>query len=154
MKFEGILLVSKDLQRTKAFYKEVFGLRVTVDFGANITLTGGISFQSLESWLQFIHKEANEVSFQTNNAELYFEEADLDGFIQKIEAMDIQWVHTLKTHDWGQRGIRIYDPDGHILEISETMQAVTKRFQEQGMSVREIAERMLVSEKIVTRWLK
>jgi hypothetical protein len=31
----------------KAFYKKYFGLEVEVDFGANVTLTGGLSLQTL-----------------------------------------------------------------------------------------------------------
>lgn len=49
MKFCGCLYVVNDAEKTKAFYKEVFGLRVIQDFNANFVMTGGISFQTKDS---------------------------------------------------------------------------------------------------------
>ena len=37
MKYKNPLLVVHDLERSKTFYREVLGLRVILDFGANIT---------------------------------------------------------------------------------------------------------------------
>lgn len=31
------------------------------------------------------------------------------------------------THSWGQRVIRIYDPDCHVIEIGESMEYVNSR---------------------------
>jgi len=88
MKFCSPLLVVTDLARSRAFYREVFGLRVISDFGANITFTGGLSLQTKESWESFIHKPASEITFGGNDAELYFEEDDLDTFLGRLGGMD------------------------------------------------------------------
>lgn len=40
---------------------------------------------------------------------------------------------------WGQRVIRFYDPDGHIVGLGESMRCVVVRFLRQGMSVEEAA---------------
>lgn len=154
MKYKGVLLVSEDLERTKRFYFEVFGARVICDYGANITLTGGISFQEKQSWLSFIEKEETELAFRGNDAELYFEEDDLDALIQKLQAMNIIWIHALKTHDRGQRGIRIYDLDGHTLEISETLPSVVTRFLQQGYSLEEVSQKTMISVGKIKRWIK
>ena len=45
--------------------------------------------------------------------------------------------------DHGQRDIRIYDPDMHIVEIAESMESVIRRFLSQGMSVDEISKRTM-----------
>lgn len=42
-------------------------------------------------------------------------------------------------HSWGQRVVRIYDPDGHMIEVGESMEYVAKRFLKDGMSVEETA---------------
>jgi len=42
---------------------------------------------------------------------------------------------------WGQRGVRVYDPDGHIVEVGEPMWVVVQRFLAQGMSAAAVAER-------------
>lgn len=48
------------------------------DIGANVTLTGGVALQTKESWKEFIHKNDNEITFNGNDAELYFEEDNFD----------------------------------------------------------------------------
>ena len=59
--------------------------------------------------------------------------------------MDIEYVHPVKEHSWGQRAVRIYDPDMHIIEIGENMVSVVKKFLDSGMSAEETAVRMDVS---------
>jgi hypothetical protein len=38
--------------------------------------------------------------------------------------------------------IRFYDPDGHIIEVGESMEAVVRRFSAKGMQPEEIAARV------------
>ena len=108
MNYGGTLLVVKDLDRSKRFYREVLGQEVIVDFGANVTLTGGFSLQTLDTWTGFIGKREREILFGANAGELYFEEEDFDGFLQRLQGMDgVDYVHPVVEHGWGQRGIRI-----------------------------------------------
>lgn len=43
------LLAVRDMAASIRFYQEVLGLEVIQDFGANVTLTGGIALQTLET---------------------------------------------------------------------------------------------------------
>ncbi len=141
MRYGCTLLAVADMARSKRFYCELLGMDVTADFGANITLSDMISLQTLESWQEFINKTAGEIQFGHNAAELYFEEDDLNGFLEKLSARpDIRYVHPVKEHRWGQRVVRFYDPDGHIVEIGEAMAVIARRYLEEGYSVRETAE--------------
>lgn len=54
MEFKNPLLVVKNIEKSKRFYKDVLGLEVLLDFGANVTLTGGVALQSEETWQEFI----------------------------------------------------------------------------------------------------
>ena len=153
MKYKNPLLVSEDLEKARKFYTEVIGLHVIADFGSNITLTGGICLQTKQSYFEFI--EAKPIQLGGNDVELYFEEENLEELVSKLEKrQDIQWVHPLKEHRWGQRVIRFYDPDKHIIEVAEPIQAVAQRFSIQGMNIQEIATYMDVPESFVKRWLK
>lgn len=42
------MFVVTDMETSKAFYKNVLGLRTIMDLGANVTLTGGLSLQTKE----------------------------------------------------------------------------------------------------------
>ena len=123
-----------------------------MDFGANKTLTGGLCLQTLETWNAFIG--TNEVSFGSNNAEIYFEEDDFDKFVEKLGEFNIEYVHPVKEHSWGQRVVRFYDPDKHIIEIGENMKAVCKRFLDSGMTPEQAARRMDVPMKFVSACMR
>ena len=143
MKFQNPLLVVTDMEASKKFYKEVLGLEVILDFGANVTLTGGVCLQTKETWMDFIGAKENEIIFCGKNAELYFEEDDFDAFAEKLKMMDdMVYVHPVLEHRWGQRVVRFYDPDRHIIEVGENMKTVCRRFLDSGMTEEEVAVRM------------
>ena len=149
MKFKNPLLVVSDMEQSVRFYKEVLGLHKIMDFGANVTLTGGLSLQTRETWAEFIGVSADELGWCGRVSEIYFEEDDFDAFAEKLSRMEIHYVHPVKEHTWGQRVVRFYDPDGHIVEVGENMKAVCKRFLDSGMTEEQAAERMDVPLKFI-----
>ena len=143
MKYKGTLIAVRDMERAKRFYRNVLGLEVVDDFGANVVLTGGIFLQTADTWTGFIRKEGADIIFENNASELYFETDDMDGFARKLEtASDMVCLHPVIEHSWGQRAVRFYDADGHIIEVGENIAMVMKRFLESGLSAEETAKRM------------
>lgn len=119
MKIKNPMLIVTDIDKSVEFYKKVLGLRVIMDFGVNKTLTGGLALQSLESWQEFI--ETDDVVFGGNSSEVYFEEENFDIFTDKLKKCAVEYVHPVKEHSWGQRVVRFYDPDKHIIEVGENI---------------------------------
>lgn len=153
MKFKNTMISVKDIEASKAFYGNVLGLRIIADWGANVTLTGGLCLQTEETWKEFIRKQGDIVC--GDGAELYFEEDDFDAFIEKLERTDgIDYVHEAVEFGWGQRGIRFRDPDGHIIEVGENLKSVAKRFLGSGMTEEQIAVRMDIPTKTVKVFLR
>lgn len=143
MKFVSPLIAVSDLEKSKRFYHDVLGLDVVSDFGANVVLTGGVNLQTKDTWSAFIQKQSNEIVFGGNASELYFDEDDFDAFIQKLDRLqDIQYLHRAIEHSWGQRAVRFYDPDKHIIEVGENIEMVVRRFFADGRSIEETAVRM------------
>lgn len=147
MKLENPMLVVTDMEKTVEFYKRVLGLDVITDFGANKVLTGGLALQTAETYRDFIG--TSEISFGSNNFEIYFEEDDFDQFTDKLKTCDIEYVHPVKEHSWGQRVVRFYDPDKHIIEVGENMKVVCRRFLDSGMTPEQAARRMDVPVEFV-----
>ena len=152
MKIKNPMLVVRDIDKSVEFYKKVLGLRVIMDFGANKTLTGGLALQTLESWREFIGTDA--VSFGGNSSEVCFEEDDFDEFADRLKECGVEYVHPVKEHAWGQRVVRIYDPDRHIIEVGENLKTVCKRFLNSGMTPEQTAERMDVPVKFVNACMR
>lgn len=147
MKLKNPLLVVKDMDRSVEFYQTVLGLHVIMDFGSNKTLTGGLVLQTLDTWKQLTGMDI--VSFGSNDAEIYFEEENFDKFLGRIHSLPAELVHPVKEHAWGQRAVRFYDPDRHVIEVGENMKTVCRRFLDSGMSAEQTAERMDVPLKFV-----
>lgn len=148
MELKSPLLAVTDMGRSVRFYQEVLGLSVVADFGANKTLTGGLVLQTLDTWREFIGY--NDVSFGGGCAELYFEEDDFDAFAKKLDQHGAMYVHPVREHAWGQRVVRFYDPDRHIIEVGEPINAVCRRFRDSGMTMEQVAARMDVPLEFVT----
>ena len=100
MKLKNPLLAVRDMERSKTFYREVLGLHVVMDFGANVTLTGGLCLQTLDTWTDFLGKEAEEIRFGANDSEVYFEEDDFDGFLASCDTI----VMGRKARPWSIAG--------------------------------------------------
>lgn len=151
MKMKNTMLVVKDMERSKKFYWEVMGLRTLVDLQIHAVLTGGLGLQTEASWQGFIRED---ISYKGNDAEIYFEEDDFDTFIEKLTKMDIEYVHPPYTHEWGQRVVRFYDPDNHILEVGESMKIVCRRFLNVGFDEMQIAKKTGLPLKAVRAYLR
>ncbi len=145
MKYHGICIAVSDVKLARKFYEDLFELKVFQDYGINLSFYGGLSLQQEFDWLLNIPKES--VLKEPHNMELYFEEDDFDDFIAKLEQRDdIRYMgEGVKEAGWGQRSIRFYDLDGHIIEVGENMKMVVKRFLDSGMSMEEISKRMDVT---------
>lgn len=147
MKLKNPMLVVADIGKSVEFYEKVLGLHVIMDFGANKTLTGGLALQTAETYRDFVREK--NISFGGNDFEIYFEEDDFDVFADKLKQWDLEYVHPVIEHSWGQRVVRFYDPDKHIIEVGENIKVVCKRFLNRGMTPEQVAERMDVPMKFV-----
>lgn len=140
MHLKNILIVVEDIERSKAFYRDLFGLEVIADFGENVVLTEGLVLQQRKLWEHFIGRD---VVTGGHDAELYFEENDIDAFLEKLRTSgrNIVFLDECREHDWGQRVIRLYDPDCHVIEIGEAMDFVARRLLRGGMTAEETARK-------------
>ena len=152
MKYTCMLISVADINAARNFYEDLFRLEVFQDYGRNIAFTCGLALQQDFDWLVNLPKE--KVLKKSNNAEIVFEEQDFDGFLNKLkEYPEIEYLGEVLEHSWGQRVIRFYDLDGHIIEVGEDMKMVIKRFLASGMNMEEIAVKMDASVEDLTKLL-
>lgn len=154
MKFICPLIVVNNMEVSRNFYEKVLNQKVEYDFGENVSFEGGFAIHLKSHFSDLINIGKNDIIRKSNNSELYFEEEDLDSFLQKLKDLDsIEYVHELKEQPWGQRVIRFYDPDMHIIEVGEPMESVVKRLLSEGLSVEETSKRTLMPEEFVRQFL-
>jgi catechol 2,3-dioxygenase-like lactoylglutathione lyase family enzyme len=128
----------KDIEASKQFYGELFDQKVVLDLGKNVIFDGGFAIQ--EDFAGLLDLPEDSVITRSHNMELYFEVDDFDAFLEKLADFEVQYVHPPKKYEWQQRVVRIYDPDGHIVEIGESMAVIACRYLAEGHSVEETAK--------------
>ena len=152
MKYVCTVISVADISAARKFYEELFGLEVYQDYGKNIAFTCGLALQQDFDWLVSIPKE--KVLKKSNKAEIEFEEQDFDGFLNKLKAYsDIEYLGEVIEHSWGQRVIRFYDLDEHLIEVGEDMKMVLRCFLASGMTMEEVSVKMDASIVDLTKLL-
>ena len=120
MKLRNILIVVNDIEKSKKYYHDLFGLDMLLDNDGNMILTEGLVLQDKSIWQKFLDKD---VIPENNSTELYFEERNIEEFVEKLESLypETKYVNKLMTHSWGQKVVRFYDLDGNLIEVGTPM---------------------------------
>lgn len=120
MKLRNILIVVKDIEKSKQFYHDLFGLDMVLDNDGNMIMTEGLVLQDEKLWREFLGKD---IISENNACELYFEEPEIEAFAERLERLypSIRYVNRLLEHSWGQKVIRFYDLDGNLIEVGTPM---------------------------------
>jgi len=151
LKLISSVLFVKDMQASRRFYETVLGQKVLMDHGPNVGFEGGFALWQVEHAHQMIF--GGPKTMGNSNLELYFETDHLDDALVTLNAQNVKLIHPLLEQPWGQRVIRCYDPDEHIVEIGEPMPAVIFRLAGEGLSAAQIAARTSMPEEIVKQIL-
>lgn len=141
MRYGGTLISVSDMAKSRNFYEKVMEQKIILDLGVHVSFENGLSLQS--NYEELVGEKL-EMLLKPNNFQLYFEVEDLDYWEAKLKSTEgIEFIHASKEYPWGQRVMRFYDYDKYIIEVSESMESVAKRFLAQGLSVEETAERTM-----------
>lgn len=118
MKLKNVLIVVGDMEESIRFYKEMFGLQVIMRQEGNVILSEGLVLQDAGIWADVIGE--NAIPFN-NRTELYFEDNDVKGLVEKLTSSDIpvKFKTELTELAGGQKVVRFYDPSGNLIEVRE-----------------------------------
>lgn len=153
MKFSSTLIAVRDMERSLQFYKDLFDQEIAVDLGRNKTLTCGLVLQ--EHFDEIAGFPQETMQYRSNTMELYFETEDFEAFLALLDARpDVERLHEAKTFPWLQKGIHIFDPDGHLIEVSESMYAVACRQFDTGKDIAETAKAIQHPLDVVQEWYR
>ena len=150
MKFCTTLIAVRDMERSLRFYRNLFGQEVTQDLGWNKTLTCGLTLQ--EHFDELAGFPAETMKYQPNTMELYFETETFDAWPPTWPPAASTWTMWRRYVPWLQRGVRIFDPDGHLIEVSESMYSVARAQFRQGKTVAETAGLIQHPQHVVEAW--
>ena len=152
------VLFVKNAPKAKDFYVDVLGMTVTADFGGlNYMFDEGFAvWQIMEGNVipATLGSENIENTTSTSRFELCFETQDLDNVYKTLKENSVKFLHEINTEIWGQRTIRFYDLDGHLIEVGEAMPVFLRRiFQEEGQNLDATSRRTFVPVEAIKQIL-
>lgn len=136
-------LFVRDAQRSKAFYESILGFHVVAEFGGTnvIFQEGFVLWQpDADHIIPVTYPDMHNVELPPRG-ELCYETEDIDGVCAELKAAGVRFLHEIREEEWGQRSVRFFDPDGHLIEVGESMPVFVRRFRDQGLTPEQIAER-------------
>jgi catechol 2,3-dioxygenase-like lactoylglutathione lyase family enzyme len=139
MNLHSTVLFVKDIQNSKKFYTQILAFKIQHDFGKNIILDNGLAIWEIQP--EHIIARNLSTTPESNRFELYFETENLENIFEKLQSAGIRFFHKIKEESWGQRTIRFFDPDHHLLEIGETLEVFVNNMHKRGLTPVQISEK-------------
>ncbi len=68
MRLKNILIVVKDIEKSRQFYQDLFGIELVLDNDGNMILTEGLVLQDEKIWKSFLDRD---IVPKSNSCELY-----------------------------------------------------------------------------------
>lgn len=151
LKYVCALVVVQDILVARNFYENLLGQKVESDFGENVTFEGDFAIHLEGHYKKLLGEGNRPILRKSHNFELYFETDEIDTILAMLKENEVEFLHEIREQPWGQRVMRFYDPDLHIVEVGETMESVVLRYHIGGMSIEEISKRTSMPVEFVEK---
>ncbi|HPD94513.1 MAG TPA: VOC family protein [Tenuifilaceae bacterium] len=153
------VLFVKNARVSKKFYTDILGFTVIMD-------NGGLNYVFKEGFAIWQINPDNIIpktigaknitnSSNANRFELCFETNELDKVHKTLKENNVKFLHEINTEIWGQRTIRFYDPDEHLIEVGEEMSIFLKRiYEEENRNLEATAKRTFMPLDALKRFVE
>ena len=149
MIYNSSVIFVRDIEVSKAFYTGLLGCTIEHDFGKNVIFHDGLAIWQIQDDHTIVQELIT--SDGSNRFELYFETESLDNDHKLLTEAGIKFLHEIKEEAWGQRTIRFFDPDNHLVEIGDTMRSFVQRLFKQGLTISQIKDKSGINTETITR---
>lgn len=128
----------EDVNTSKEFYVSLLGQKVAMEsVGAYVSFEGGIALWQKELATKTIFGGGGK-SKDGHNFELCFESETLEEDFKKAVDFGASIISKIEFQPWGQMAFRMFDPDGHVIEVAEPLSHTIQRFSDGGYSAEQI----------------
>lgn len=124
IKYVSSVLFVSDVNVSRSFYENILGQKVELDHGECVTFSAGFAIMlgNFAHKIIFNGQDVGPSPKQNTGIELYFETDDIEGVRDSLRKQGIRFIHDIVEQPWGQRVLRVYDPDMYIIEFGEPME--------------------------------
>lgn len=117
MRFNGICIITQNVDRLCVFYREILKLEPEEGNIFEIIPTEGavLSIFSSERMEKMAPGYLKETGYGSYTIE--FEVEDVDHEFERLKALNVEIVKPPTTQPWGRRSVWFRDPDGNIVNF-------------------------------------
>jgi catechol 2,3-dioxygenase-like lactoylglutathione lyase family enzyme len=137
MVFHSTVLFVANISQSIDFYIRLLNFSIVHDFGKNVILSQGITLWEIQP--EHIITKQLETKNNSNRFELYFEIENLSEISNKLVNGGVRFLHTIHCEPWGQKTIRFFDPDNHLIEIGEPLDVFVNNMHNSGLTPAQIS---------------
>ena len=154
--FRGCVLFVTDIARSRALYEGAFGLVPEVETAMMVAYNGGLAIWDAEYARTVLYGDPMSAmgTATRHGAEVWFECDDLAPCLHAVAGAGLTFLHPIREEEWGQKTFRCFDPDGHLIEVGETMAGFIRRMRAEGMDASAIAEKTGMTKWAVQEYLE
>jgi len=152
MKYESTALFVSNIEKSKQFYRDIIGLDIMMDNVIHVAFISGLNIWDSASAYNVIFNKENEAS-HGHKMELCFASENIQKDYEKISQTETEIINPLFEQPWSQLAFRVYDPDGNIVEIAESIQDTFRRLLDDGLTMAQVSERTHTSESDIKKML-
>jgi catechol 2,3-dioxygenase-like lactoylglutathione lyase family enzyme len=144
--YHSAVVFVRDIAAAKCFYIDLLEMEIDLDFGTNVGLKGGLTLWQIDPNHIILRRLGSDSigDQRINRFELYFETEDLDAAYERVKTSGAEFLHEIHEEPWGQRTMRFFDPDRHLIEIGELLETFIKRLHGENMTPEQVAQKSSV----------
>lgn len=156
LRYHSAAAFVRDINVSKKFYTEVMELMVELDFGNNVILEGGITLWEINTKHIIPERLGIELIYdrRVNRFEFYFETQDIETVCERVRVSGAEFLHLLHEEPWGQRTVRFFDPDRHLIEVGESMVTFVRRLHGHNMTPEQVSQKTSIPLEKVRELLR
>jgi hypothetical protein len=120
--FYNTIVFVSDMEKTRYFYENILSLKIEIDYGVLVIYENRLAIHESNKLQKTIFGKVQKRFFKKfgrKNIEIYLETNELEKMEMILEKENVRFIHKITRQEWGQKVLRCYDPDMHIVEIGE-----------------------------------
>ncbi|MGE4398118.1 MAG: VOC family protein [Campylobacterales bacterium] len=128
-----------NIEISKEFYVDALGQKIVMESeGAYIAFESGLAIWKTQMATETIFGAAQK--FNGQSFEICFESETIEDDFKKLTEFGAGVISKIEPQPWGQMAFRVFDPDGHIIEVAEPLSHTVERMLDAGYSHEQVSQ--------------